>query len=99
VTVFVISLADGRTGQVEADEITTRQDGSLWLLRAVAKPPAKLEPVAAFAAKSWTSCIPQETAVLWVDHAAVQQQGQPKPEPRLLPATPHGPGVQPWVRE
>jgi hypothetical protein len=37
-TIWTITLFDGRTAQLEADELTTRQDGSLWALRSVAPP-------------------------------------------------------------
>ncbi len=37
---FTVQLADGQVAQVTADEVTTRQDGSLWLLKAVAPKPA-----------------------------------------------------------
>lgn len=66
---------------MEADEITTRQDGSLWLLRSAAPPPAKLVPVAVFAARTWVSCIPEGARVLWEVAPA-----SPTPEP--VPTTP-----------
>lgn len=41
VTPWTIKLTDGRTAQVEALEITTRQDGSLWVLAATAPNPSR----------------------------------------------------------
>jgi hypothetical protein len=66
-TTFTIALADGRTAQVEADEVTTRQDGSLWLLKATAPKPAALVPVAIFAARTWSSCMQEGAQILWLD--------------------------------
>jgi hypothetical protein len=43
-TTFVITLTDGRTAQVDCDEVTTRAAGDLWALRAVAPKPAALVP-------------------------------------------------------
>jgi hypothetical protein len=50
---WTIALHDGRTVQVEADEITTRNDGSLRLLRAAAPPPDKLAVVLVLARGQW----------------------------------------------
>jgi hypothetical protein len=62
-TAWTITLFDGRTAQIEAHEITTRPDGSLWALRSVA-PPDKLAPVAIFARDMWSSCYPCDAAIV-----------------------------------
>lgn len=64
-TTFVVSLADGRTAQVEATEATTRASGDLWLLREVAPKPAALAPVAIFARGVWHSCMPDDAPIVW----------------------------------
>ena len=79
-TTFTIQLADGRTAQVVGDECTTRQDGSLWILEAVAPKPAALAPVAIFARGQWLSCFPDDAAVLW--------QSGPTPDTVTAPTTP-----------
>jgi hypothetical protein len=61
----VVTLFDGRSGQIEADEITTRQDGSLWVLRSVAPPPDKLAVVAIFSRDVWSSCAPADAEIVW----------------------------------
>jgi hypothetical protein len=64
-TAWTITLFDGRTTQIDADEITTRPDGSLWLLRSVAPPPDKLAPVAIFCRDVWSSCAPADAEIDW----------------------------------
>jgi hypothetical protein len=66
-TLWTVTTFDGRTTTIEADEITTRADGSLWLLRAVAPPPAKLVPVAILAANEWVSCCAADAAIVWTE--------------------------------
>ena len=66
-TIWTVTLFDGRTAQISADEITTRNDGSLWLLRSVAPPPAKLVPVAVLAANEWVSCCVCDAAIAWTE--------------------------------
>jgi hypothetical protein len=66
VSVFVIELADGRIVRIEASEVTTRTDGSLWLLRAENPKPHPLVPVLVLACGTWSSCSPEEGApVVW----------------------------------
>jgi len=65
VTTYVVSLSDGRTAQVVVDDLTTRQDGSLWLLRAAAPPPAKLVTCAVFARGVWQTCSPEDAGTVW----------------------------------
>lgn len=72
-TTWTITCSDGRTVQVEADELTTRNDGSLWALRSAAPPPDKLRPVLVLAGGAWTMAQPEPTR---------------EDEPVLLPATP-----------
>ena len=72
-TTWTVTLADDQTIQVEADEITTRNDGSLWLLRSAKPPPDKLAVVLVLAAGEWSMAQPGPT---------------PEDEPVLLPATP-----------
>jgi hypothetical protein len=63
---YLVTLSDGRIAEVEATELTTRPCGALFLMAAVARPPAALVTVAAFAARTWTSCVPKDsTAVLF----------------------------------
>ena len=64
-TIWTIHLFDGRTTQLEAVEVTTRNDGSLWLLRSVAPPPAKLVPVAILGRDLWSSCVPADADIVW----------------------------------
>ena len=64
-TLWTVTLFDGRTAQISADEITTRQDGSLWLLRSAAPPPDKLAVVAVFSRDLWSSCVPADAAIVW----------------------------------
>jgi hypothetical protein len=64
-TIWTVTLFDGRTAQISADEITTRNDGSLWLLRSVAPPPAKLVPVAVLAGNEWVSCCVCDATIVW----------------------------------
>jgi hypothetical protein len=66
-TIYTITLFDGRTTQISADEITTRNDGSLWLLRQATPPPDKLVPVAIFAHDLWSSCYPVGAEIVWDD--------------------------------
>lgn len=81
-TTFTIALSDGRTAEVQADEPTTRADGSLWLLKAVAKPPAAMAPVAIFARGLWQTCYPQGAAILWLTEP---QPAHPEP-PQAMPS-------------
>ena len=60
---WTVHLADGRTAQITADEVTSR-DNSLWFLRATAPPPAKLETIAVFNARTWTSVLVEGAPVL-----------------------------------
>lgn len=80
-TTYTVQLTDGRTAQVEADEITTRQDGSLWLLRATAPKPAALVPVMVLAARTWSSCIPADAAIVITGEP---KPARPTPTPRAL---------------
>jgi len=61
---FAGTTFDGRTTQLDADEITTRNDGSLWLLRSVAPPPAKLVPVAILGRDLWSSSVPADADIV-----------------------------------
>ena len=81
---WTITLADGRTAQVEGDEPTTRQDGSLWLLKAVAPKPAALVAVAIFAARTWVSCWPDSAQILWTAEPRPAPPEPPKRTPRAL---------------
>ena len=64
-TIWTVTLFDGRTTALEADEITTRADGSVWLLRSVAPPPDKLAVVAMFSRDIWSSCCPSDAEIVW----------------------------------
>ncbi|MGO9032221.1 hypothetical protein [Mycobacterium sp.] len=61
-TTYLISLSTGRTVQAEGDDVATRADGSLWVLRAPPKP-LPMTPVAIFAARTWTSCFTGDASV------------------------------------
>jgi hypothetical protein len=60
-TTYLVTLTSGRIAEVVADDLTTRADGALFLMAAVAKPPAALVTVAVFAARTWTSCVPKDS--------------------------------------
>jgi hypothetical protein len=64
-TAWTIHLFDGRITQLEADEVTTRADGSLWLLRSAAPPPDKLAVLAIFSHDLWSSCVPADANIDW----------------------------------
>jgi len=53
VTGWTVVLADGSTATVDADDLTTRADGSLWLLAALNPKPAPLVPVLILARGRW----------------------------------------------
>jgi hypothetical protein len=94
VTTYTITLADGRRAEIVGDEITTRADGSLWVLRAERPPPDKLVPVCVFAARLWRLVAPVGEPIVW-DPAC---DPEPPPKPRLLPAveTPDEISRRPW---
>jgi hypothetical protein len=69
-TAWTVVLFDGRTATIDADEITTRPDCSLWLLRQAGPPPEKLEVVAVLAASLWASCYPCDSAIDWYERPA-----------------------------
>ncbi len=74
-------LVEGvRTIRVEADEVTTRQDGSLWVLVATAPKPAALQTVLVLARGEWHSVVVEGANVLFVS-----EPEPAKPEPRLIP--------------
>jgi hypothetical protein len=59
VTAWTVALSEnGNTITADADEITTRTDGSLWLLAAAAPPPDKLRPVVVLARGRWIAVYP-----------------------------------------
>jgi hypothetical protein len=87
-TTYTIELASDRgVIDIEADEVTTRQDGSLWLLVATSPPPAKLVPVLILARGVWlqvgSSPLPAPATVPAKAKAET-------PPPRVLPATAPG---------
>jgi hypothetical protein len=63
VTTFIVELTGPRTARIEADELTTRQDGSLWALVATKPKPAPLEPIAIFARGTWATVMAEGAAV------------------------------------
>jgi hypothetical protein len=70
-TAWTITLApDDRTIHIDADEITTRPDGSLWLLRCDAPPPDKLATVLILARGQWRSAYPADTVQVPVTEPA-----------------------------
>jgi hypothetical protein len=68
--------------RVEGDEITRRGDGSLWLLRSMAKPAAQV-PVLILARGQWSAVHVEQhaDAILFLE----AQPPPAKPGPRLLP--------------
>jgi hypothetical protein len=80
-TTFTIQLSDGRTAAVEGDDITTRTDGSIWVLRAPPKP-LPMTTVAIFVARQWTSCLVGDAQVLFSGEAT-QPATKPTPTPRF----------------
>jgi hypothetical protein len=83
-TQFTIQLANGRVCEIAADEVTTRADGSLWLLAALAPKPHPLVPLVIFAARSWHSCTAEGAPVLFiVDQPSPANPEPPKPTPRF----------------
>jgi hypothetical protein len=59
-------IAGRRTIRVEGDDITTRQDGSLWVLVATAPKPAPLTPALILAKGQWESVLVEGANVLFV---------------------------------
>jgi hypothetical protein len=55
---WAIVLSDGATIVVAGAEITTRSDGSLWVLAADTPPPDKLKPVLILARGRWHAVHP-----------------------------------------
>jgi hypothetical protein len=74
-TDWTVHLTGGVTITVAADEITTRQDGSLWLLAALDSPPAKLSTVLVLARGQW----------LAVHRADTNPLPEPAREPERVP--------------
>jgi hypothetical protein len=64
VTTWSIHLASDRTAVVEADEVSTRQDGSAWFLRAEKPPPNKLSVVLVIARGEWRAIYPADSSPL-----------------------------------
>jgi hypothetical protein len=94
-TTYSITAADGCTATIDADELSTRQDGSAWFLIAVDRPPAKLQ-VLLILARGWKEIRRSDLELDWtppVDLAGNPEKsagwGEQKP-PRLLPAIPPG---------
>jgi hypothetical protein len=79
-TTYIIEGA--RTIRVEADDISTRADGSLWLLRATRPRPAAMEPVLILARGQWSAVHveQQADAILFFETPQPEKRG-----PRLLP--------------
>jgi hypothetical protein len=77
-TTYVVTLADARTCQVEADEVTSRADGSLWFLRAPPKP-QPLVPTVIFAARTWTTVLADGAQVVFIGEAKPTSPEKPKP--------------------
>jgi hypothetical protein len=75
-----IVLADAATAVLDADEVTTRADGSLWLLAALDPKPAPLRVVLILARGQWRAAHPSDVSPL-----PDPEPPQPKPA-RLLPA-------------
>lgn len=78
-TTFTVQLSDSRTCQITADDLTSRNDGSLWFLRAAAPPPDKLAVVAILARGEWRTVLAEGAPVLFLD-APRQPATLEKPE-------------------
>jgi hypothetical protein len=84
---FAVTLVDGQTCDVEADEATTRADGSAWFLQALRPPPAALEAVVGFARGQWLRAVRDDASVVFVTATRGSQQTPEQKPQRLLPAT------------
>jgi hypothetical protein len=80
-------LVEGvRTIRVEGDDISTRQDGSLWILVATAPKPAALTPVLILAKGEWHSVLIEGSNILFMAEPPVTVTEPPpekKPTPRF----------------
>jgi hypothetical protein len=72
-----------RTIRLEADDCTTRQDGSLWLLRALRPKPAALEPVLILARGQWESVMVEGANILFIGEPQPASASADKPTPRF----------------
>jgi hypothetical protein len=72
-TRWTVHLTNGQQVEAQADDLTTRQDGSPWLLRVVAPKPAALAPLLILARGQWTHVCADDAPVTWLGavHLAV----------------------------
>jgi hypothetical protein len=82
-TTYLIQLSDGRAATIEADEVTTLADGSLWLMRSVAPKPSPPKTIAIIAARQWTSCTAADAHVLITGEPAPASTPAKQPSPRF----------------
>jgi hypothetical protein len=73
-------IEGARTIRIEGDEVTTRQDGSLWVLVAKAPKPAPLVAVLVLARGQWHSVLVEGSNILFA--------GDPPPPPNKPTPTP-----------
>jgi hypothetical protein len=86
VSTYVIELSDGRTAEVDGDEIRTI-DGALMIGRAPAPPPAPLRIIAVFAPRQWLLCHPADAPVTFGEPApGAQPPPRARKGPQILPA-------------
>jgi hypothetical protein len=84
-------IAGRRTIRVDGDDLTVRQSGDLWILRATSPKPAPLTPVLILARGEWTSVMVEGANVLFTDQPSTPSPSSGSRTPRevhILPATP-----------
>ncbi len=84
---YTVTLADGRTATVDADEISVTAAGALVLLRG--DPPPR-SPVAVLAPRTWHSCFPAGASPL-PPTPGTPPPAQPQRQPREMPIPPPPP--------
>jgi hypothetical protein len=93
-TTYVISLTDGRTAEVNGDEIRVVGGGALMIGRAVDPPPAPIKIVGVFASRTWILAYPADSPATYREPV---WEPPPASGPRLLPAIdPDALSRKPW---
>jgi hypothetical protein len=76
-------VAGRRTIRLEADDCTTRTDGSLWFLRATRPKPAALTPCLILARGQWDSVVVEGSNILFLGEPPATPE-KPAPTPRAV---------------